>query len=66
VMFEELERFQTAHRACCELTADVGELADAGYSVRIACSCGAAFERWVTPAAADADLLRSGLLAFPN
>jgi hypothetical protein len=36
------------------------------YNVRIACSCGAAFERWVTPEAADDDLLRSRLLAFPN
>jgi hypothetical protein len=65
-MFGELERFQTAHRACGELTADVGELDDAGYSVRLACSCGAAFERWVTPEAADDDLLRSRPLAFPN
>ena len=65
-MFCELERFVTAHRACGELTADVGELADASYNVRIACSCGAAFERWVTPAVADDDLLRSRLLAFPN
>ena len=35
-----------------------------GYRVWARCSCGARFERWVTPADADDDLLRSALLAF--
>ena len=30
------------------------------------CSCGAHFERWVTEQDAEADLLRSALLAFEN
>jgi hypothetical protein len=48
-MFAELERFATAHRPCGVLTSDVGKLTDAGYVVHLACSCGAEFERWVTP-----------------
>jgi hypothetical protein len=66
MMFLDLERFVTAHRCCGKLTSGVGELTDTGYRVQLVCSCGAAFERWVTPAAADRDLLRSRLLAFPN
>jgi hypothetical protein len=48
-MFAELERFVTAHRLCGKLTQrlTVGETTDTGYSVRLACSCGAIFERWV-------------------
>jgi hypothetical protein len=66
VMFRDLERFVAGHRPCGELRSDVGELMEAGYRVQLVCSCGAAFERWVTPDAADRDLLRSRLLAFPN
>jgi hypothetical protein len=65
-MFAKLERFATAHRACGELTSDVGELTSKDYALSLACVCGAAFERWVTPDAADRDLLRSPLPAFPN
>ncbi len=65
-MFQDLERFVAAHRPCGELTSDVGELTDTGYHVQLVCSCGAAFERWVTPDAADRDLLQSRLAAFPN
>jgi hypothetical protein len=42
------------------------EIAESGYSGQLACSCGAAFERWVTPEIADEDLFRSRLLASPN
>ena len=63
-MFEELERFVTAHRG--ELTSDVVEPQAEGYLVCIACTCGSTFERRVTPDIADADLLRSRLLAHPN
>jgi hypothetical protein len=66
MMFEGLEQFVAAHRACGELVADLGEMTETGYSVRLACSCGAVFERWVTPEAADHDVLRSRLLAFPG
>jgi hypothetical protein len=66
MMFEEIELFVTAHRACGELTSDVGEITENGYRLQLACSCGATFERWVTPEIADEDLIRSGLLASPN
>lgn len=65
-MCPDLERFVAAHRPCGGLTSDVGELTDTGYCAQLVCSCGAAFDRWVTPDAADRDLLRSRLLAFPN
>jgi hypothetical protein len=65
-MFEELERFVVAHRPCGELSASVDEPTDTGYGFQVACSCGAVFERWVTPEMADHDLLRSRLPAFPN
>jgi hypothetical protein len=48
-MFEDLERFVAAHRAWGELTSDVGEMIESGYSLQLACSCGAAFEWWITP-----------------
>jgi hypothetical protein len=65
-MFAELERFVTTHRRCGELTSNMGEPMEMGYRLQVTCSCGAAFERWVTSDAADRDLLRSRLLAFPN
>jgi hypothetical protein len=65
-MFEDIEQFVVEHHSCGVLTSDVGDLTDTGYRVQLACSCGAAFERWVTPDAADGDLLRSRLLAVPN
>jgi len=37
-----------------------------GYRVRVKRGCGQEFTRWVTPDAADEDLLRSALLAFEN
>jgi hypothetical protein len=65
-MFAGLERFVTAHRGCGELTSDVGEITERGYSVGLTCSCGATCERWIAPEIADEDLLRSRLLASPN
>jgi hypothetical protein len=65
-MFPALEHFVTVHRLCGELTSDVGPLAPSGYRVQLTCACGASFERWVTPRDADADLLRSRLLAWPS
>jgi hypothetical protein len=53
-VFRDLDQFDQQRRT------------DTGYRVQLVCSCGAAFERWVTPDAADRDLLRSRLLAFPN
>jgi len=63
-MFPDLEQFVTAHRPCGELTGDVGELTDTAYHVRVTCTCGDTFERWVTPNLAAQDLLRSALPAF--
>ena len=65
-MFTDLGHFVAAHRPCGELTSEGGEPEAEGYALRIACVCGAAFERWVTPDMADHDLLRSALTAFPN
>jgi len=64
-MFADLERFVAAHRPCGELTSEVGKPA-AGYALRVACACGAAFERWVMPETAEPDLLYSRLQTFPN
>ena len=65
-MFADLEEFVATHHPCGELTGEVGEPEAEGYTLRIACVCGAALERWITPETADADLLRSRLLAHPN
>jgi len=65
-MFENLERFVTAHRPCGRVTSDVGELTGSGYLVRLTCECGATFERWVTTETADRDLLYSRLPANSN
>jgi hypothetical protein len=43
-MFEELERFVTAHRTCGELTSAVDEPTETGYGLQVACSCGSIFE----------------------
>jgi hypothetical protein len=41
VMFDELERFVTAHRPCGELTAAVDEPTEIGYDFQLACSLSA-------------------------
>jgi hypothetical protein len=47
------------------LSATVDEPTETGYGLQVACSCGAVFERYVTPEMTDHDLLRSRLFAFP-
>ena len=64
--FAELEEFVQAHSPCGQLTFWESPLTPQGYQVRITCPCGMIFERWVLPQDAEDDLLRSGLLAFPN
>jgi hypothetical protein len=64
VMFDELERFVSAHRGCGALSADVDELTETGYGLQVACSCGAVFERWITLERAECDLLYSRLQVF--
>ena len=64
--YSELRGFALAHHGCDELHGDADPLTSDGYRVWARCSCGARFERWVTLADADDDLLRSALLAFEN
>jgi hypothetical protein len=40
------------------MTGDATESRPSGYRLTVACVCGMVFERWVTPADADADLNR--------
>jgi hypothetical protein len=65
-VYAELRGFALAHRGCGELRGDADPLTRDGYRLGARCSCGARLERWVTPANAEADLLRSALLAFEN
>ena len=57
-LLADLAEFVSIHRAHGPLTADATEPAWNGYLLTLACSCGVAFGRWVTPKEADADLLR--------
>ena len=63
---EALEHFVAAHRQCGHLEGDATAVTALGYYLWVSCSCGALFERWVTPEAAEYDLLRSRLSAFEN
>ena len=64
--FRDLEEFVLAHRACDTLTGGADNRTADGYLLWVACSCGEVFERWVTPEAAEHDLLWSRLFAFPS
>ncbi len=65
-VYAELRGFVLAHRPCGVLRGNAEALTETGYRVWVICPCGARFERWVTQEDADADLLRSDLLAFSN
>jgi hypothetical protein len=65
-VFAEVEAFAAKHNACGELTGNAEPPTSGGYSLRLACRCGAMMEHWITPEMAEDDLLRSTLLAFPN
>jgi len=65
-VYTDLRTFALAHRACGKLRGDADPLAPDGYRLWARCSSGASLERWVTLADAEADLLRSGLLAFES
>jgi hypothetical protein len=54
----DLSDFISDHHPHGSLTADATPPAWNGYLLTVACSCRVVFERWVTPDAADADLLR--------
>jgi hypothetical protein len=57
-LLADLELFVTDHRVHGALTADATEPTWNGYRLTVACPCGVAFERWITPEDADLDLLR--------
>ena len=65
-LVDNIEHFVAAHRPYGTLTGDATAPAPDGYLLWIACSCGALFERWVTPEAAEYDHLRSRLLTSQN
>lgn len=65
-IFPEVEEFVHAHRPCGELTWIATQPTPKGYRLWIACPCGARVDRWVTPEAAEADLLHTRLSAFAN
>lgn len=48
MLLAELEDFVVRHRACGRLTGDASEPEANGYLLRVGCSCGVAFLRWVT------------------
>jgi hypothetical protein len=65
-LLADLEAFVDDHHPHGGLTGDATESAsnatDSPWPARVAlfeaCACGVVFERWVTPADADADLIR--------
>jgi hypothetical protein len=65
-IYSELPGFARAPRGCGALHGDADPIMPTGYRLWAACSCGARLERWVPPEDAEADLLRSALLAFDN
>lgn len=55
-----------AHQKCGDVQGGVGPETESHYRLLVTCGCGVEFKRWVTPAEADEDVLRSALLAFEN
>ena len=60
-LLADLEESVLDHRSHGPLTADATEPGWNGYLLTVACACGVVFERWVTPLAAELDLLRLAL-----
>ncbi len=66
-VYAEIRGFILAHHGCAGARhADLAPFTPDGYLLSLKCGCGVEFKRWVTPADAEADLLRSALLAFEN
>ena len=63
-LYTELRGFVLSHRECGVLRGNREEETPAGYSLWIACPCGARFERWLASDDAEADLLRAVLSDF--
>ncbi len=64
--YDAIRIFAPEHRGCGKLRYEAHPITPEGYAVWVACSCGARLDQWVSPADTEADLLRSGLLAFEN
>jgi len=58
----DLEEFVYDHHPHGPMIGDATEPAWNGYLLSVACPCGVVFERWVTPADAELDLLRAARL----
>ena len=56
-ILSSLDNFFGLHFACGRLEGDAEPVTADGYGVWIACSCGARFDRWVTPDDAERELL---------
>ena len=65
-VFEVVAAFVQEHRGCGGLWGDANPLTPDGYYFRLACSCGARLDRWVTEEMAIEDLVWSPLAALPN
>ena len=65
-IFEEIQKFVEDHRPCGEVTGRAQPPTVDGYRVRMVCTCGDMYDRWVTPEAARRDLIFSSLLVLPN
>ena len=65
-VYDAIRVFALEHKGCGELGGDAEPLTPEGYEVWVSCSCGARLEQWVSSVDAEADLLRSTLLAFEN
>ncbi len=65
-IFPEVEAFVHVHRSCGELTWIANQPTPRRYRLRIVCPCGAVFNCWITPEAAEEDLLHTSLSAFLN
>jgi len=58
----ELEEFVQDHQSHGGITSDATPPARNGYLLTVTCPCGVVFERWVTPADAQEDLVRAASL----
>jgi len=65
-VYDAIRVFVLEHRGCGELRGDAEPITPEGYAVWVSCRCGARLDQWVSPADAEADLLRFALLAFEN
>jgi hypothetical protein len=57
-LLDDLPEFVHDHRPHGSVTADATPPEWNGYRLTVACSCGVIFEQWITPWAAELDLLR--------